>query len=281
MSGDASSPVTAPSRPVSGGIIVADPWTELRAHTAARIALGRTGSSLPTREVLRFGFAHAEARDAVHVPLDDEALHAALKASGWETLQVRSAAPDRHTYLLRPDLGRKLDEDAAAKLDERAGDGCDVLFVVGDGLSSAAVQRHAVPLLDAVRGRMPKSWRVGPVIVARQARVALGDPLGERLRARLVAMLIGERPGLSSPDSLGVYITFDPKPGRTDADRNCLSNVRPEGLPYDDAAHRLVWLIQESFRLQVSGVALKDRSDLLEIESSGSPSSPASSHPSR
>lgn len=239
--------------------ITQDPWGALRQHTAARVALGRSGVSLPTEEVLRFGFAHAQARDAVHVPLDVDALCAALQQAGWPTLQVHSAAPDRPTYLLRPDLGRRLDEASAARLAEAAG-GFDVQLVVGDGLSSLAVSRHAAPLVAEIRAQAPPGWRFGPVVVARQARVALGDPVGELLRARLLVMLIGERPGLSSPDSLGIYLTWAPRRGRSDAERNCISNVRPEGLPYAAAARKLVWLVREAQRLQLSGVHLKDRS---------------------
>ena len=240
--------------------VTVDPWQALRAHTAARIALGRSGVSLPTEELLRFGSAHAQARDAVHLPLDSDALCATLEAAGWPTLQVHSAAPDRATYLLRPDLGRQLDEASAARLAEEEG-GFDVQLVVGDGLSSLAVSRHAAPLVAEVRALAPPGWRFGPVVVARQARVALGDPVGELLRARLVVVLIGERPGLSSPDSLGIYLTWAPRRGRSDAERNCISNVRPEGLGYAQAARKLVWLVQEAWRLELSGVALKDRSD--------------------
>jgi ethanolamine ammonia-lyase small subunit len=250
--------------------VVPDPWAGLRAHTPARVALGRSGVSLPTDEVLRFGLAHAAARDAVHLPLDVDALREALQREGWPTLHAHSAAPDRATYLLRPDLGRRLDERSAADLSAQAqGVGCDLLFVVGDGLSSMAVARHAPPLLAAVRPLLPAGWRVGPVVVAEQARVALGDPIGEALRARLVVVLIGERPGLSSPDSLGLYLTWSPRRGRQDAERNCISNVRPEGLPVDAAARKLVWLCAEAARLQLSGVALKDLSDQVALPADG------------
>lgn len=242
--------------------ITPDPWGDLRIHTQARVALGRTGASLPTNEVLRFGYAHALARDAVHLPLDAEALSTQLQADGWPTLQVHSAAPDRASYLLRPDLGRRLSEASAAVLAEHADPlRCDLLFVAGDGLSSLAVSRHVAPMLASLRGQMPADWRLGPVVIASQARVALGDPIGELLRARLVVMLIGERPGLSSPDSLGLYLTWAPRSGRNDAERNCISNVRPEGLNYDLAARKLIWLCTQALRLQLTGVQLKDRSD--------------------
>lgn len=245
--------------------ITPDPWSELRVHTPARVALGRTGVSLPTHELLRFGCAHAMARDAVHVPLDAPALCEQLLAHGWPSLHVRSAAPDRATYLLRPDLGRRLDEASATRLREQAAQGCDIQLVVGDGLSSLAVSRHAAPLIEQIRAQAPAAWRFGPVVVAEQARVALGDPIGELLHARLVVVLIGERPGLSSPDSLGLYLTWAPRSGRTDAERNCISNVRPEGLGYAQAARKLLWLCGEALRLQLTGVQLKDRSDVVQV----------------
>lgn len=246
--------------------VTLDPWQALRAHTPARVALGRSGVSVPTQELLRFGAAHAMARDAVHLPLDAAALCEQLHAEGWPTLRVHSAAPDRATYLLRPDLGRRLDDASRHTLQQHhdAG-GCDVLLVAGDGLSSMALARHAVPLLTEVRRQAPAGWRLGPVVVAEQARVALGDPIGEQLGAKLVAVFIGERPGLSSPDSLGVYLTWAPRTGRHDAERNCISNIRPEGLPYAQAAHTLWWLAQEARRRQLTGVQLKDESDLLTV----------------
>ena len=248
--------------------VVPDPWTALRALTPARIALGRAGASLPTEEVLRFGVAHALARDAVHQPLDADALERGLVAAGWETLRARSRARDRRMYLLRPDLGRQLWPESAEALRESrgaAGDkgGADVCLVVADGLSAAAVQRHAAPLLAAFRAEAGSRWILAPVVIAEQARVALGDEIGELLRARLVAVLIGERPGLSSPDSLGVYLTFEPRVGRNDGERNCISNVRPEGLNIDEAARKMAWLIGEAFRLRLTGIALKDGSDRL------------------
>ncbi|EYF05731.1 ethanolamine ammonia-lyase subunit EutC [Chondromyces apiculatus] len=247
-------------------IVTVDPWMELRTHTAARIALGRTGVSMPTHEVLRFGYAHAEARDAVYTPLDEDALREALEGDGWTTVTVHSAAKDRSTYLARPDLGRQLDGPSEEALGKQASSKHEVLLVVGDGLSSAAIHRNAAPFLRALRKHAPAKFCKGPVVIARQARVALGDAIGEKLGAKLVAVLIGERPGLSSPDSLGIYLTLDPRPDRTDADRNCISNVRPEGLPHDAAAKRMVWLCKEALRLGKTGVELKERSDLLEIE---------------
>jgi len=247
-------------------LVQPDPWQALRRHTRARIALGRVGSSLPTREVLDFGVSHALARDAVHLPLDTEALQRDIEAAGFEVTQVASRAADRHTYLLRPDLGRRVAPADVDQLRSIARDpGPDLALVVADGLSSLAVARQAPPLLAALKARWPEGWRSGPVVIARQARVALADEVGEALGARMVAMLIGERPGLTSPDSLGVYLTWAPHVGRNDAQRNCISNIRPEGLSHAAAAQKLLWLAREARRLQLTGVALKDESDVPEI----------------
>jgi ethanolamine ammonia-lyase small subunit len=246
------------------GIIRNDPWQKFRRFTPARIALGSAGSSLPTAEVLRLGLAHAEARDAVHLPLDATALEEGLRAMSCQTLQVQSRAPDRAAYLLRPDLGRRLSDASATLLNGQASKGFDILFVVADGLSPIAAQHHALPLLQTVKPLLPPDWSVSPVVIAEQSRVALGDEIGELLHAKTVVMLIGERPGLSSPDSLGAYLTFEPKVGRTDAERNCISNIRPAGLTYAAAAKMLVRLIGEARRMQLSGIRLKDSSELLE-----------------
>jgi ethanolamine ammonia-lyase small subunit len=243
----------------------ADCWGSLRALTPARLALGRAGASLPTDEVLRFGWDHAQARDAVQTRLDVEALQRDIGALGFATLRVASRATDRAIYLMRPDLGRRLDPDDARALEQAAGSGCDLAVVVADGLSSLAVQRHAPAVLAEVTRAAPSDWRFSPVVIATQARVALGDEIGERLRAGMVAILIGERPGLSSPDSLGIYLTWQPRVGRTDAERNCISNIRPAGLSYEQAARKLLWLSAQARRMKLSGVALKDRSDLLEL----------------
>ncbi len=249
-----------------------DPWQALRRHTRARIALGRVGSSLPTREVLDFGLSHAMARDAVHLPLDTDALRQAIESLGHETVEVASRAADRHTYLLRPDLGRRVAPEDVERLRAQARQpGPDLLFVVGDGLSSLAVARQAAPLLAEVQAHWPEGWRSGPVVIARQSRVALADEVGEALGARMVAMLIGERPGLTSPDSLGVYLTWAPRVGCHDAQRNCISNIRPEGLSYAAAAHKLLWLAREAGRLQLTGVALKDESDVPVIGDAATP----------
>ncbi|AJK44642.1 ethanolamine ammonia-lyase subunit EutC [Burkholderia plantarii] len=243
-----------------------NPWGALKSFTNARIALGRAGSSLPTAPLLAFNLSHAQARDAVHQPLDADRLRRELEAAGFATLAADSAAPDRQHYLRRPDLGRRLSDPSRAALGAAA-DGAgqpDLVFVIGDGLSAFAAAKQALPLLNAVRGRLEADgWRLGPVVVARQARVALGDEIGELLRARFVAMLIGERPGLSSPDSLGVYLTHAPRVGCHDAQRNCISNVRPEGLPHAAAAHKLHYLLTQARRLGLTGVGLKDDSDAL------------------
>ena len=242
--------------------VTPDPWTALRRHTPARIALGRSGSSLPTSEVLAFSLAHAQARDAVHAPFDAERVAAAIEALGLATLTVDSAAPDRATYLRRPDLGRSLSDSGRATLVAQTRGSCDLAIVVADGLSCAAVHAHAAALIETLLPAAREAgWRIGPVVIARQARVALGDEVGTLLGARLVILLVGERPGLSSPDSLGAYITFAPRLGRTDAERNCVSNIRAEGLSYAAAAFKLAWHAREALRLGLTGVALKDESD--------------------
>jgi ethanolamine ammonia-lyase small subunit len=247
-----------------------DPWRQLKIHTRARIAIGRVGSSLPTREVLDFGLSHAMARDAVHLALDVDALETEIRAQNFSTVRVKSMATDRATYLLRPDWGRRLNEQSLAQLNNfNSTKPIDFLIVVGDGLSSLAVSRHVVPLLAELRNYLPKEWSAGRVVIASQARVAIGDEIGQALNAKIVAMLIGERPGLSSPDSLGIYLTYNPKLGLSDADRNCISNVRPEGLQYVAAAKKLVWLAKEAMRLKVTGVTLKDESDVQEIAQQG------------
>lgn len=244
-------------------LVTPSPWQQWRAATPARLALGRAGAGMPTDETLRFGWAHAMARDAIHAALDTAALEAALCADGWQVAQAASRAPDRTTYLRRPDLGRQLDTEASQRLRAGAGaDGCDVCFVIGDGLSSLAVARHAVPLLAALRPHLPAGTRTAPITVVTQARVAVADEVGALRGARLSVMLIGERPGLSSPDSLGIYLTHTPRIGRNDAERNCISNVRPEGLGYGLAAFKLAWLMREALRRGLTGVALKDESDL-------------------
>lgn len=232
----------------------------LRALTPARVGLGRSGPAQATEDALAFALAHARARDAVHASLDADALATAVESLGHKFLRAASAVPDRRTYLLRPDLGRTL----AADTDLAADGPSDLAIVLADGLSAQAVQAHAPPLLAALTPRL-RGLTLAPVTIALQARVALGDPIGQALRARAVLVLIGERPGLSSPDSLGAYLTFDPRPGRTDAERNCVSNIRPEGLGYDAAAGRIAWLIRQALDRGLTGVGLKDESDLVAL----------------
>lgn len=253
-----------------------NPWQALRQFTQARIALGRAGNSLPTAPLLAFNLSHAQARDAVHHPLDVDALHAQLQSDRFASVDVHSAAPDRAHYLRRPDLGRRLSPESADALRAMNGPTPDVVFVVADGLSAFAAAKQAVPLLRELRP-MLEGWSIAPIVVARQARVALGDEVGEILGAQFVVTLIGERPGLSSPDSLGVYLTYQPRVGRSDAERNCISNVRPEGLAYAAAAFKLHYLLTNGRRLGLTGVGLKDDSDALWLarQSGGTVESPA------
>lgn len=225
--------------------------SRLAALTQARIGLPRAGHALNTAATLAFDLAHARARDAVHAVFDAGALQAAFGA-----IEVRSAAPDRATYLQRPDLGRQLPAAEAARL---APTGANTAIVVGDGLSATAVALHAVPLIEALQARLGGVW--APIVAAHQARVALGDAIGAALAVDVVVMLIGERPGLSAPDSLGAYITWRPQPGRQDSERNCVSNIRPpHGLDYETAATRIAWLVHQARARRLTGVALKDES---------------------
>ena len=255
--------------------LIRDPWSALRRHTSARIALGRAGPALPTQAVLDFGLAHARARDAVHQALDLDTLEAALRADGYAPLRAHSAAPDRITYLTRPDLGRRLDPASVQALRGTAGP-CDIALALADGLSAIAVQRHAAPLLAALRSIAPQRWSAIPIVLALQGRVALGDAIGEALGARLVVVMIGERPGLSSPDSLGLYLTWAPRTGLSDAERNCISNVRPQGLAYADAARKLDWLAGAALARGLTGVGLKEESDVLPGPGASAAALPAS-----
>ncbi len=240
-------------------LVKADPWQQLRRFTAARIALGRAGNSLPTQVLLQIGVAQAKARDAVHETAQPEQLQEQLASLDFEVLRVHSAARDRQQYLLRPDLGRRLDEASRERLQAFGMPAApDVVFVLADGLSAQARLRHALPLLQILRRELGQ-WRVGPIILAEMARVALGDEVGEVLHARQLAIFIGERPGLSAPDSLGIYFTHAPKVGRTDAERNCISNVRPEGLQYEIAAKRLLELMRGARLLGRSGIDLNEK----------------------
>jgi ethanolamine ammonia-lyase small subunit len=248
-----------------------NPWLALRNLTPARIALGRVGTSLPTGAQLDFQFAHAQARDAVHLAFDHASLAAQLSDRGRESLVLHSAASDRHQYLQRPDLGRRLSDDSIATLRQHAQatpGGVDLAIVVADGLSALAVHRHTLPFLTRFEEQAAADgWTSAPVVLVQQGRVAVADEVGELLGARMTVMLIGERPGLSSPDSLGLYFTYAPRVGLTDAYRNCISNIRLEGLSYGMAAHRLLYLMREACRRQLSGVNLKDEAEVHSLES--------------
>jgi len=255
-------------KPISGAR--QNPWQELRRLTPARIALGRAGTSLPTGAQLDFQYAHAQARDAVHLPFDQAGLGAQLAARGRQSLRLHSAAADRHSYLQRPDLGRKLDAASAQQLRDHAAanpGGVDLAIVVADGLSALAVHRHSLPFLARLEEQaLAEGWSLSPVVLVEQGRVAVADEVAQLLGARMVVILIGERPGLSSPDSLGLYFTYAPRVGLTDAYRNCISNVRLEGLSYAMAAHRLLYLMREACRRQLSGVNLKDEAEVQTLE---------------
>jgi ethanolamine ammonia-lyase small subunit len=231
-----------------------DPWAALRSTTRARIGLGRTGDAPPLGAVLEFQLAHARARDAVHTALDADAVAGALDTE----CIVHTAAADRDVYLRRPDLGRRLSEESHARLQcqPRPDGGWDAVFIVADGLSPAAVQAFAPPVLRVCMQNL-SGWSIAPVVVATQARVALGDEIGSLLGARLSVILIGERPGLSVARSLGVYLTYDPKPGRSDAERNCVSNIHPDGLSFAAAAEQVSWLMVEARNRRLTGVDLK------------------------
>ena len=239
----------------------------LRHYTPARVGLDRVGSSLATHEVLDFQLAHAQARDAVHAALDVPSLLGGLHERALRACVLRSAAPDRVRYLRHPGLGRTLNPESAASLAAAA---CDVVFVIADGLSALAVTRHALLLLDEVLPLLDRQCSLGPVCIVEQGRVAIGDAIGAALQAKISVVLIGERPGLSSPDSLGAYITWGPRPGRTDAERNCISNIRPEGLDYAEAARVLAYYLREALRQKLTGIALKLVGDFQRDESRGS-----------
>ncbi len=252
-------------------LVTPTPWETLRRFTDARIALGRAGHSLPTAAHLEFQLAHAQARDAVHLPFDAVGVAAGLARIGLPALQLQSAAEDRTTYLQRPDLGRRLSASslqALAGLDLQAGRRAayDLSVVVADGLSALAVHQNAVPLLSALRARLESDpgapWSLAPVALVAQGRVAVGDEVGQALGARAVLVLIGERPGLSSPDSMGLYLSWSPRVGLTDAQRNCISNVRPAGLSAEAAAEKLHHLLCRARAIGFTGVGLKDESAL-------------------
>lgn len=264
--------MTNDNRPMP--IVVANPWSKLRQFTPARIALGRSGTSLPTAPHLEFQLAHARARNAVHHELDTDALQQAFEKRGLTFVLLHSAAPDRPTYLQRPDKGRRLDDDSRAALQSLKSPATpyDVAFVIGDGLSSFAIEENAAAFLDVMLPKLKEhGWSVAPLTIVKEARVAVGDEVGEIIGAQMVVVLIGERPGLSSPDSMGIYLTYGPRVGMTDESRNCISNVRKEGLSYAGAAHKLGYLMTEARSRKLSGVNLKDEADApAELAGSGS-----------
>lgn len=241
-----------------------DEWEPLKAYTNARIALGRTGVSVPLSESLRFKLAHAHAKDAVYSRLDVTGLQASLATTGLPVYPVRSQARNRDTYLQRPDLGRLLDEQSAEQLRQLASPPADISLIVADGLSAMAVMKNAESVVtQVVQKARQAGYSLAPIILVEQGRVAIMDAIGELLQARLAIILIGERPGLSSFDSLGAYLTYAPKPGLTDERRNCVSNIREQGLSATMAVDKLIYLIQAAFRLQLTGVTLKDNNGLL------------------
>ena len=235
--------------------------SDLRELTPARVALGRSGASLPTDAWLKFALDHARARDAVHANFDVTTLLAELDDLGLEAVTVSSRAASRGDYLRRPDLGRQLDRASEQCLADAAAGGGEVAVVIGDGLSPTAVHTHAAALLRHLVPRLgADKIKIDRVAVASGARVALGDEIGAALGARMVLVLVGERPGLSAPDSLGAYLTFAPRVGLTDADRNCVSNIHGKGLSHEEAAFKIAWLMREALARKVTGVALKDES---------------------
>lgn len=261
-------------------LVTENPWQKLKLFTSARIGLGRAGNSIPTNEQLSFQLDHARAIDAVHKALDVEALLSQISQStvlanaiATSPSVVSSKATNRMIYLQRPDLGRQLSEacwqllvdkrEESSKNDNLAIN-YDLAIVIADGLSSTAVQKHALPVVERLLTKLAADkkhhWRLAPLTLVTQGRVALGDDVGECLKAKIVMMLIGERPGLTSPDSMGIYMTWQPKRGAKDSTRNCISNIRPEGLAYDEASEKAFYLLSESIKLQLSGINLKDRS---------------------
>ncbi|MPQ76243.1 ethanolamine ammonia-lyase subunit EutC [Hydrogenovibrio sp. JE_KL2] len=265
----------------NGDGITENPWKVLQQFTQARIGLGRAGVSIPTKELLEFQLSHAQAKDAVHQPLDIDKLQQDLEQLEStlvsKTIEiVQSQASDRFIYLQRPDLGRRLSKESKNYMEAHCGSNqglvCDLAIAVVDGLSSKAIETNTLPflqaLLDLMSNETQQDWTLAPITIVKQGRVAIGDEIGELFNAKAVLVLVGERPGLSSPDSLGLYLTWNPHVGLTDAFRNCISNIRPKGLNYKEAAKRALFLLQESQRLKLSGVNLKDRSDEKVIEHS-------------
>lgn len=239
--------------------LIPDAWASLRAFTNARIALGRTGVATPLKEVLDFRMCHAHARDAVYSVLNVDELAESLQQFQITVIVAGSKANDRTVYLQRPDYGRYLNDASANNLKYKNSHPADVAIVIADGLSATAINEHAIHVVKKLIPLLKQSvLTIAPIVIAKQARVAIADEIGSLLKAKLSLILIGERPGLSSPDSMGAYITYQPSPGKTNESRNCISNIRPEGLTYDLAAEKIAKLINTSLQLKLSGVILKD-----------------------
>lgn len=248
---------------ITSNFISPDPWSGLKAFTNARIALGSTGVAAPLKEILDFRLCHAHARDAVYSVLKIDELTQSLQQFQLPVIHVYSLARDRTDYLQRPDHGRKLNNGSVNKIESESSS-ADVAIIIADGLSAIAINEHAVPVLSKLIPLIRRSgFTIAPLVIAEQSRVAIADEIGSLLNAKLSLILIGERPGLSSPDSMGAYITYRPSPGLTDESRNCVSNIRPEGLSYDLAAEKLTKLIQASLQLKLSGILLKE--DMLQL----------------
>ena len=253
-----------PDKDIPNNPVIPDPWHGLRAFTQARIALGRTGVSVPLSESLRFKLAHAHARDAVFTVLETGKLQEQLIRLNQSVFLLHSRAQDKETYLQRPDLGRKLNEASVQLLTGASGMVYDLVIVAADGLSAEAINRHFVPLLEILLPQLKAAGiSTSPINLVSQGRVAIADEIGYLLKGSMSLILIGERPGLTSPDSMGAYLTYRPKQGLTDESRNCISNIRTAGLGYEAAAAKILYLIRESLRLQLSGVQLKDNTGLL------------------
>jgi ethanolamine ammonia-lyase small subunit len=250
--------------------VINNSWCKLRRYTDARIGLGRAGISQTTNTHLQFQLDHANARDAIHIPLDTDLIVEDLLRLGISSVVLNSRAENRTVYLQRPDLGRRLDSISVETIKScktQLSDSVDAIIVIADGLSSTAVHRHSIKLAEKIRkGFVAQKMRVSPICIVDQGRVAIGDEIGQLFNAQLIVMIIGERPGLSAPDSLGIYYTFMPKLGLTDVNRNCISNVRPAGMSIEIATNKLFWLINESLKRRISGVNLKDESTQLSCE---------------
>ncbi|MCE7056376.1 ethanolamine ammonia-lyase subunit EutC [Algoriphagus sp. AGSA1] len=247
---------------------VSNPWEKLKDFTDARIALGRTGGSLKTQELLQFRKDHALAKDAVWASLDTNSLESAIQDLKLPSITLTSQAENRETYIKRPDLGRKLSKESITLIKSSKSEATAISIILADGLSANAIPLHAIPFLQEFLPRINRH-SLAPISIVKQGRVAISDEIGELFSSKISIILIGERPGLSSPYSMGIYLTYNPKAGNTDEKRNCISNIRTGGLPYAYAAEKLAFLCSEALRLKLSGVLLKDTFDhhLLKNES--------------